>query len=64
MSVHAICPNLRCQKILELPDDVRGHEVTCRYCSMLFRVPRIRRRPLRVAPDRTVPAERFTIKVQ
>ncbi|HYO09249.1 MAG TPA: hypothetical protein VER17_09775 [Tepidisphaeraceae bacterium] len=39
MAVHAICPSLRCRKILELGDDVRGQTVTCRYCQMQFRVP-------------------------
>jgi hypothetical protein len=43
MSVHAICPNLRCRKLLTLEDDVRGHLVSCRYCQMQFRVPQIRR---------------------
>ena len=64
MSVHAICPNTRCQKILEFPGDVRGHEVTCRYCSMRFRVPQVRQRPVRTAPAATVEAERFVIRVQ
>jgi hypothetical protein len=40
MAVHVICPSLRCRKILELGDDVRGTVVTCRYCQMQFRVPR------------------------
>lgn len=43
MGVHAICPSLRCRKILTLADDVRGTTVTCRYCQMQFRVPQIRR---------------------
>ena len=42
MAVHAICPSIRCQKILTLNDDVRGTVVTCRYCNMVFRVPRTR----------------------
>ena len=42
MAVHAICPSLRCRKILSFNDDVRGTVVTCRYCSMQFRVPRVR----------------------
>lgn len=51
MPVHAICPSLQCQKILELPDDARGREVNCRYCGMRFRVPRIRRRPIEINPQ-------------
>jgi hypothetical protein len=43
MAVHVICPSLRCRKILTLADEVRGTNVTCRYCQMQFRVPQIRR---------------------
>ena len=43
MAVHVICPSLRCRKILTLSDEVRGTNVTCRYCQMQFRVPQIRR---------------------
>ena len=43
MAVHVVCPSLRCRKILTLNDDVRGTNVTCRYCQMQFRVPQIRR---------------------
>ena len=42
MSFHVICPSLRCRKILTLPDEARGALVTCRYCSMQFRVPQYR----------------------
>ena len=64
MAVHVICPSLRCRKILELPDNVRGRTVTCRYCSMEFRVPQIRRRPLDADRPGIVSAQRYTIKVQ
>ena len=43
MAVHVICPSLRCRKILTLADEVRGTNVTCRYCQMQFRVPDLRR---------------------
>ena len=42
MSFHVICPSLRCRKILTLSDEARGALVTCRYCSMQFRVPQYR----------------------
>jgi hypothetical protein len=42
MSFHVICPSLRCRKILTLNDEARGALVTCRYCSMQFRVPQYR----------------------
>ena len=43
MAVHVVCPSLRCRKILTLADDVRGTNVTCRYCQMQVRVPALRR---------------------
>jgi hypothetical protein len=43
MSFHVICPSLRCRKILTLADEARGGVVTCRYCTMQFRVPQARR---------------------
>jgi hypothetical protein len=43
MAFHVICPSLRCRKVLTLTDDQRGTLVTCRYCTMQFRVPQVRR---------------------
>ena len=42
MAVHVICPSLRCRKVLTLADEVHGTLVTCRYCNMQFRMPRLR----------------------
>jgi hypothetical protein len=39
MAVQLICPNLRCRKILSVPDDVRGKLVKCQQCQTMFRVP-------------------------
>jgi hypothetical protein len=50
MAVHVVCPSLRCRKILTLGDEVRGTTVTCRYCSLEFRVPHIRKPELAI-PD-------------
>jgi hypothetical protein len=49
MAVHVICPSLKCRKILTLGDEVRGTLVTCRYCSMEFRVPQLKRTPVSAA---------------
>jgi len=38
-----ICPNLRCGKILSVPDEVRGKLVKCQHCSTMFRVPEAKR---------------------
>ena len=43
MPVQLICPNLRCRKILSVPDEVRGKLVKCQHCQTMFRVPEGRR---------------------
>jgi hypothetical protein len=39
MACQLICPNLRCRKILSVPEDVRGKLVKCQHCLTMFRVP-------------------------
>jgi len=39
MPCQIICPNLRCRKILSVPDEVRGKLVKCQHCQTMFRVP-------------------------
>ena len=39
MSVQIICPNLKCRKILAVPDEFRGKSVKCQYCQTVLRVP-------------------------
>jgi len=39
MSVQLLCPNLKCRKILSVPDEVRGKLVKCQYCQTMLRVP-------------------------
>jgi hypothetical protein len=39
MPVQLICPNLKCRKILSVPDELRGHNVKCQYCQSILRVP-------------------------
>ncbi len=45
MSVQLLCPNLKCRKILCVPDDVRGKLVKCQYCQTMLRVPSPRPEP-------------------
>jgi hypothetical protein len=45
MPVTLICPNLRCRKVLSVPDDVRGKLVKCQHCQIAFRVPDARKHP-------------------
>ena len=40
MAVTIMCPNLRCRKILMIPDSMRGSRVRCSYCGMILRVPK------------------------
>ncbi|HEV8608200.1 MAG TPA: hypothetical protein VGQ99_22885 [Tepidisphaeraceae bacterium] len=39
MAVQLICPNLKCRKLLVVPDEVRGKMVKCQHCQIQFRVP-------------------------
>ncbi len=39
MAVQLLCPNLKCRKILTVPNDVRGKLVKCQYCQTMLRVP-------------------------
>lgn len=39
MAAQVMCPNLRCRKILSVPDEARGRVVKCQYCQTLLRVP-------------------------
>ena len=39
MACQIICPNLRCRKILSVPDEVRGKLVKCQHCQTMLRVP-------------------------
>lgn len=39
MTVQLICPNLRCRKLLTVPEEVRGKIVKCQHCQTPFRVP-------------------------
>ncbi|HEY7115209.1 MAG TPA: hypothetical protein VH475_01410 [Tepidisphaeraceae bacterium] len=39
MPVQLLCPNLKCRKILSVPDDTRGKLVKCQYCQTMLRVP-------------------------
>jgi len=45
MPVQLICPNLRCRKMLSVPDDVRGKMVKCQHCQTPFRVPILPHKP-------------------
>lgn len=39
MPVQVICPNLRCRKVLSVPDECRGKMVKCQQCQTPLRVP-------------------------
>lgn len=57
MPVQLICPNLRCRKILSVPDEVRGKLVKCQYCQMTFRVPEQRKTATVGAPTTSEPRD-------
>jgi hypothetical protein len=37
--VMLICPNLKCRRVLQVPEKHRGQAVRCRYCHTTFSVP-------------------------
>jgi hypothetical protein len=38
-TVQLICPNLKCRKLLTVPEEIRGKMVKCQHCQTQFRVP-------------------------
>jgi len=51
MAVPLMCPNLKCRKILSVPDEVRGKLVKCQHCQTMFRVPESKKpEPAAAAP--------------
>lgn len=42
MPCQLICPNLRCRKILAVPEEMRGKLVKCQHCQSSFRVPPVK----------------------
>lgn len=52
--VRLICPNLKCRKVLSVPQTARGQTVRCRNCGMRVRVPATSGGP--VAPSSSAPA--------
>jgi len=39
MTVQLLCPNLKCRKVLSVPQDCRGKSVKCQYCQTILKVP-------------------------
>lgn len=39
MPATIICPNLKCRKILLVPNELRGKQVKCQHCQSVLRVP-------------------------
>lgn len=38
-TVMMLCPNLKCAKLLRVPQACRGKQVRCHFCNFTFRVP-------------------------
>jgi LSD1 subclass zinc finger protein len=43
MAAQLMCPNIKCKKVLSVPDEARGKVVRCSHCQTAFRVPTTRR---------------------
>jgi len=50
MPCQLICPNLRCRKILSVPDEARGKLARCQHCRTMFRVPDAKRAGAHIGP--------------
>ena len=37
--VMMLCPNLKCRKVLRVPETCRGRQVRCQFCDLTFKVP-------------------------
>lgn len=48
--VRMICPNLKCRKVLSVPDSARGKKVRCRGCGMRVQIPAKATAPTTPAP--------------
>ena len=57
MPCQLICPNLRCRKILSVPEEVRGKLVKCQHCQTMFRVPEPKRHSVAAAPAPVSPKD-------
>ncbi len=53
--VRLICPNLKCRKILSVPETARGKKVRCRGCGMRVQIPEKAVAP--AAPNVTPPED-------
>lgn len=40
MLVTLLCPNLKCRRILQVPETTRGHRVRCGFCGQVLQVPK------------------------
>jgi hypothetical protein len=49
--VRLICPNLKCRKILSVPDSARGKKVRCRGCGMRVEIPAKEKVPSATPPS-------------
>jgi LSD1 subclass zinc finger protein len=65
MAINLMCPNLRCRKILAVPDNARGSRVRCAYCHQILLVPTAAEK-IRIAsahlPAATVPPDKEDVK--
>jgi hypothetical protein len=51
MFCQLFCPNLRCRKILKVPEEARGKVIRCEQCRTMLRVPEARQTKLAAITD-------------
>ncbi|MBN1341162.1 MAG: hypothetical protein JXQ73_00685 [Phycisphaerae bacterium] len=51
MLVTLLCPNLRCRRVLQVPDTTRGHRVRCGHCGQILTVPTKQQQKAKASKD-------------
>ncbi|HEX8521814.1 MAG TPA: hypothetical protein VF669_06120 [Tepidisphaeraceae bacterium] len=61
MSIHMVCPDIRCRHIHSFPNEARGQVIKCLKCETKFRIPapRLSTPTSDVPKDLKVPAAPF-----
>jgi hypothetical protein len=52
-----MCPNLKCRKILVVPETARGNRVKCIYCGSMLAVPKFAKRFRKPPSAEAAPAD-------
>jgi len=54
MIITVLCPNLKCRKVLAVPEETRGQKVRCKHCGTTFLVPRRKNIPKKADKENNI----------